>query len=143
MRDTWDQYFMKVAREVATRATCDRKHVGAVITRKNRILVTGYNGSIPSSPHCDDVGHLMVDGNCLRTTHAEENAICQAAEYGVTLKEATAYVTCEPCWVCFKLLVSCGITRIVYNETYESENSILKNEKLEQVRRLGICYEQV
>jgi dCMP deaminase len=118
MRESWDQYFMRVAKLVATRATCDRKHVGAVIVRNNRILSTGYNGSLPGEPHCDDVGHLMRDGHCERTVHAEANAIAHAAKYGISLKDSTLYVTASPCLTCFKLAVSAGVTRIVYEEFY-------------------------
>jgi dCMP deaminase len=134
---------MTLAQAVATRATCDRKHVGAVFVRNNRILATGYNGSMPEMDHCDDIGHMMVEGSCLRTTHAEQNAICQAAENGVTLKGATAYITCEPCWTCFKLLITCGVKKIVYEELYGSEEQLLKDKKLETVKRLGIRYEQI
>ena len=74
-RLSWENYFMNIAKEVATRSTCDRKHVGAVIVRKKTILSTGYNDSIKGLPHCDEVGHEMVDGHCVRTTHAEAKAI--------------------------------------------------------------------
>ena len=79
-RVSWDEYFMNIARTVATRSTCPRKFVGAVIVRDRTILSTGYNGSIRGMPHCDEVGHMMVDGHCVRTIHAEDNAIIQAAK---------------------------------------------------------------
>ena len=82
-RSSWDQYFMDIARQVATRATCDRKHVGALLVRDRTILSTGYNGSIRGLPHCDDVGHMMENGHCVATVHAEANAIIQAAKNGV------------------------------------------------------------
>ena len=97
-RASWDDYFMNIAREVATRATCDRKHVGAVIARDKSILATGYNGSIRGLAHCDDEGHLMEDGHCVRTVHAEANAIVQAARNGMRIDAATIYVTASPCW---------------------------------------------
>lgn len=122
MRTSWDEYFMRIASEVANRATCDRKHVGAVIVRNNFILSTGYNGSIPNLDHCDDVGHLMVDGHCVRTIHAEANAICQAARNGVKVDGAVMYVTASPCFACFKLCASCGIRTIVYGEFYRDTN---------------------
>src|SRR6185312_9890322 len=100
-RASWDEYFMQIARDVATRATCDRKHVGAVIVRDKCILATGYNGSIRGLPHCDEDGHLMEDGHCVRTIHAEANAIIQAARNGVRIEGATVYVTASPCWGCF------------------------------------------
>lgn len=118
MRKSWDEYFMAIAREVATRSTCDRKHVGAVIVREKMILATGYNGSIRGLPHCDDEGHLMEDNHCVRTVHAEANAIVQAARNGVRVDEAGIYVTASPCFGCFKLVANSGIRRIVFGEFY-------------------------
>lgn len=109
---------MAIAREVATRSTCDRKHVGALVVVDRRILATGYNGSIRGLAHCDDVGHLIVDGHCVRTVHAESNAIVQAAQNGVRLEGATLYVTASPCFNCFKLVAAAGIQRIVFGEFY-------------------------
>ncbi len=98
LRASWDEYFMNIASEVSTRSTCDRKFVGAVIVRDKSILATGYNGSIRGLPHCDEEGHLMEDGHCVRTVHAEANAIVQAARNGVRIEGATIYVTASPCW---------------------------------------------
>ena len=109
---------MNIAHEVATRATCDRKHVGAVIVRERSILATGYNGSLRGLAHCDDEGHLMEDGHCVRTVHAEANAIVQAARNGVRIEGSTIYVTASPCWGCFRLIVNAGIVRIVFGEFY-------------------------
>lgn len=120
-RVSWDQYFMNIAREVATRATCDRKHVGAVIVRDKAILATGYNGSIRGLPHCDEVGHLMEEGHCIRTVHAEANAIVHAASHGVSIDTATIYVTASPCWSCFRLIANAGIKRVVFGEFYRDE----------------------
>lgn len=117
-RASWDEYFMAIAHEVSTRATCDRKHVGAVIVRDKIILATGYNGSLRGLAHCDDVGHLMEDGHCVRTMHAEANAIVQAARNGVRLDQAEIYVTASPCFACFKLCANAGIARIVFGEFY-------------------------
>lgn len=121
MRVGWDDYFMQIAQVVATRATCDRKHVGAVIVRDRVILSTGYNGSGRNLPHCDDVGHLMEGGHCVATVHAELNALLQAAKNGVAVDKATLYVTASPCWGCFKSLLNAGIQRIVYGEFYRDE----------------------
>jgi len=118
MRPGWDEYFMEIARTVATRATCPRAAVGAVITREKRILTTGYNGAPRGVPHCTDAGCLMVDGHCLRATHAEANAIVQGALHGVSLEGGTAYCTHEPCAGCSKLLISAGIVRIVFTNAY-------------------------
>jgi dCMP deaminase len=121
----WDRYFMRIAREVSTRATCPRKHVGAVIVRDRIILSTGYNGSIRGSLHCEDgnidIGCMMHNGHCVRTVHAEANAIVQAAKNGVRLDGSTIYTTTSPCWTCFKLIANAGINRIVYKEFYRDE----------------------
>lgn len=109
---------MNIAREVATRSTCDRKFVGAVIVRDRTILSTGYNGSIRKLPHCDEAGHLIDDGHCVRTIHAEANAIIQAAKNGTSIDSAGIYVTASPCWGCFKMIANSGITRIVFGEFY-------------------------
>ncbi len=117
-RVSWDEYFMAIARQVATRATCDRKHVGAVIVRDRTILSTGYNGSIRGLPHCDEVGHMMEAGHCVRTIHAEANAIIQAAKNGVAIAGADIYITASPCWLCFKMIANAGVQRIVFGEFY-------------------------
>ena len=118
MRVSWDEYFMNIARVVATRATCDRKHVGAVLVRDKTILSTGYNGSIRGLPHCTEAGHMMEDGHCVATVHAEANAIIQAAKNGVAIEGATIYTTASPCWPCFKLIANSGALRIVFGEFY-------------------------
>jgi dCMP deaminase len=120
-RSSWDQYFMDIARQVASRATCDRKHVGAILVRDRTILSTGYNGSIRGLPHCSDVGHMMENGHCVATVHAEANAIIQAAKNGVVIDGATIYVTASPCWNCFKMIANGGIRRICYGEFYRDE----------------------
>jgi len=120
-RASWDEYFMQIAEDVASRATCDRKHVGAVIVRDKSILATGYNGSIRGLPHCDEEGHLMEDGHCVRTIHAEANAVIQAARNGVRIEGASIYVTASPCWGCFKMIANAGLSRIVFGEFYRDE----------------------
>jgi dCMP deaminase len=120
-RVSWDEYFMNIARQVATRSTCDRKFVGAVIVRDRTILSTGYNGSIAGAPHCDEVGHLMENGHCIRTIHAEMNAVAQAAKNGVNIKDSTIYLTASPCWTCFKLMSNAGIKKICYGEFYQDD----------------------
>jgi len=117
-RASWDEYFMNIANEVATRSTCDRKHVGSVIVRDRSILATGYNGSVRGLGHCDDEGHLMEDGHCVRTVHAEANAIVQAARNGMRIEGAGIYVTASPCWGCFRLIANAGLVRIVFGEFY-------------------------
>src|SRR5690606_41844982 len=117
-RASWDDYFMAIAREVSSRSTCDRKHVGAVIVRDKMILATGYNGSIRGLAHCDDVGHLMEGGHCVRTVHAEANAIVQAASRGSSVEGASIFVTASPCFGCLMLIADAGITRIHSAEFY-------------------------
>lgn len=115
---------MNIAREVSTRATCDRKHVGAVLVRDRRILASGYNGSIRGMPHCNEVGHMMENGHCVATIHAEANAIIVAARNGVQVEDATLYVTASPCWSCFKMVANAGVRRIVYGEFYRDQRTI-------------------
>jgi dCMP deaminase len=121
MRADWDTYFMEISRVVASRSTCDRKHVGALLVRDRMILSTGYNGSIRGMPHCDDVGHLMEGGHCVATIHAEANSILQAARNGVRIDGADLYTTASPCWPCFKLVANAGIQRVVYAEFYRDD----------------------
>jgi dCMP deaminase len=129
-RVSWDEYFMGIARQVAARSTCDRKYVGAVVVRDRMILTTGYNGSIRGLPHCDEEGHLMEDGHCVRTVHAEANAIVQAARNGVRIEGADIYVTASPCWSCFRLIANSGIRRIVFGEFYRDERIFQFSEQL-------------
>lgn len=117
-RVDWDTYFLNIARASATRATCNRKQVGAVLVRDRHLLATGYNGSVAGLDHCTDVGCMMEDGHCVRTVHAEANALVQAARHGVRVEGASIYVTASPCWPCFKLIANAGIKRIVFGEFY-------------------------
>lgn len=117
-RISWERYFMNIAQEVATRSTCDRKLVGAVIVRDKTILSTGYNGSIRGLPHCDEVGHEMENDHCVRTIHAEANAIVQAAKNGVNINGAEIYISASPCYNCFKMIANAGINKIYYGEFY-------------------------
>ena len=126
-RPSWDEYFMKIVEMVALRATCDRGRTGCVITRDKRILVTGYVGSPLGIAHCDEVGHEMhtvthADGHqsrhCIRTTHGEQNAICQAARLGVSLEGGTLYAKLAPCYTCAKMLINAGIVRVVCEKDY-------------------------
>ena len=123
---------MRIATEVASRATCDRKHVGAVIVRDKCILATGYNGSIRGLGHCNEEGHLMEDGHCVRTIHAETNAVIQAARNGVRIDGASIYVTASPCFGCFKVIANAGIKRICFGEFYRDPRIF------EVATRLGI-----
>ncbi len=117
-RPSWDEYFLKLAMLVSERATCPRMHAGAVLVKNKRILATGYNGSIPGQPHCDDIGCMIVDNHCVRTIHAEMNAIIQCAIHGVSTQGATAYITNMPCTNCAKALIGAGIKEIVIFSDY-------------------------
>lgn len=133
-RPSWDDYFMEVASTVAKRATCDRGRSGCVIARNRQLLVTGYVGSPSGLPHCDEVGHQLkqvvhgegaVTTHCVRTVHAEQNALCQAAKLGVPIDGATLYCRMTPCRVCAMLIINAGIVRVVceckYHACAESE----------------------
>jgi dCMP deaminase len=128
-RPSWDEYFLHVADTVAQRATCDRGRSGCVIVKNKQILVTGYVGSPSGLPHCDDVGHQMkktihedgsITNHCVRTVHAEQNAICQAAKRGIALEGSTLYCRMTPCRVCAMLIINCGIKRVVCEKKYHA-----------------------
>jgi len=123
-RVDWDSYFMLIAEQVATRGTCERKQVGCVLVKDKQIISTGYNGSIAGSDHCDDIGHLMENGHCVRTIHAEVNAVAQCAKHGISCEGTTCYCNTLPCWNCFKTLVNAGVKKIFYRDEYSAE---LKN----------------
>ena len=127
---------MNIAKVVASRSTCDRKFVGAVIVRDKTILSTGYNGSIRKLEHCDESGHMMENGHCVATIHAEANAILQAAKNGVCIDHAAIYTTASPCWPCFKMIANAGIERICYGEFYRDVRifQIAKKLKMELVK---------
>lgn len=117
-RPTWDEYFMKLAMLASERATCPRMHCGCVLVKDKEVVATGYNGSIPGDDHCEDVGCLVVDNHCIRTNHAEMNAIAQAARKGHDIDGATAYVTNMCCTTCAKALIAAGIVRVVVCTDY-------------------------
>jgi len=121
VRPDWDHYFMGFAEAAAHRATCDRKRVGAVIVVDRQVVATGYNGSIRGMPHCDQVGHDLDAGHCVRTIHAEMNALAQAARHGVRVDGGSLYSTASPCWACFRVLANTGIRRYLYAERYREE----------------------
>ena len=128
-RPSWDEYFMEVASSIAKRATCDRGRSGCVIARDNQLLATGYVGAPAGLPHCDEAGHemrklLREDGttsqHCVRTVHAEQNAICQAAKRGVAISGATLYCRMTPCRTCAMMIINCGIVRVVAERRYHA-----------------------
>lgn len=145
VRPSWDEYFMEVANAISKRATCNRGRSGCVIARDRTLLVTGYVGSPAGFPHCDDAGHQIkqvrhedgsITEHCVRTVHAEQNAICQAARLGVSLQGATLYCRMTPCRVCAMLLINCGIVRVVCERRYHAGA-----ESEEMFRTAGISLE--
>lgn len=156
IRPSWDEYFLEIMDSVAKRATCDRGKSGTVIVKDKQILVSGYVGSPVGMPHCDDIGHqikkmIHEDGtiteHCVRTVHAEQNAICQAAKRGVSLDGATVYCRMTPCRVCAMLLINSGIKRVVAQNKYhagqESEKMFKKAKiKLEFISSEVVTYKK-
>jgi len=137
VRPGWNEYFMEVMEAISKRATCGRGRSGCVIAKDNQILATGYVGSPMGLPHCDEVGHQMkkmthedgsITEHCVRTVHAEQNAICQAARRGVALEGSTLYCRMTPCRVCAMLIINCGIKKVIcqrkYHDGTESEEML-------------------
>jgi dCMP deaminase len=152
MRPSWNEYFMLIAKLVSTRSTCNSRPTGAVLVKDKQILATGYNGSMPGAPHC--LGQFMPDGspychrralkvadldkyNFCRASHAEANAIAQAARHGVPIKGATLYVTLEPCYVCVKLLATAQIEAVFFELPYESRDDLRDTYWKEAVAEAG------
>lgn len=126
-RPTWDQYFMSIARLAALRGSCDRKQVGAVLVADKHVIATGYNGAPSGLPNCIEDGHQLVDMNgrqsCVRTIHAEVNAIIQCSIVGVPAAGALLYTTAKPCMECMKSIICAGISGIVFADDYDSARS--------------------
>ncbi len=129
VRPSWDEYFLELSDIVASRATCDRGKSGCVLVKDKRVLATGYVGSPSGIAHCDDVGHLIREvtyengetkQHCVRTIHAEQNALAQAAKHGIAVQGATLYCKMEPCRVCAMLIISVGISRVVCRKLYQA-----------------------
>jgi dCMP deaminase len=138
-RPSWDEYFLKVAMLVSERATCPRMHCGCVLVKDKQILSTGYNGSIPGDDHCEEAGCLVVDNHCVRTIHAEMNAILQCSSHGISTQGSTAYVTNMPCTNCAKALITAGIKQVVIFSDYHdtmAENFFQKAKV--RIKRLDI-----
>ncbi len=112
-RPSWDEYFLKLAMIASERSTCPRMHCGCVIVKDNHVIATGYNGSLPGQPHCEDEGCLIENNHCIRTAHAEINALAQAINHGGGVNGATAYLTNMSCTDCAKAMIACGIKRVV------------------------------
>ena len=125
VRPSWDDYFMALVRILATRASCDRLHAGAILVRDKRIISSGYNGARPGQPTCDEVGHLLEKGHCVRTIHAEHNAILQAAALGgVSTRGSIMYTKYNPCIHCARYVIAAGIVRVVIGEVYRGDAAV-------------------
>ena len=151
-RPSWDTYFIQIAHLVATRATCPRRSVGAVIVRDKRILATGYNGAPAGLPHCPPEGDehdwpkgCMMAGHCVRSLHAEQNCLLQAAKIGVASDGATMYVTCQPCNTCAKMIINAGVARVIYEGDYPDDFSLelFKNSQMDVFRYIDGALETV
>lgn len=151
-RPSWDTYFMQIAHLVATRATCPRRSVGAIVVREKHIVATGYNGAPAGLPHCPPDGGTtdwpkgcLIAGHCMRSLHAEQNCLLQAAKIGVACQGATMYVTCQPCNNCAKMIVNAGIERVVYEGDYPDDFSleIFRDSKMSVFRYTGGVIEAV
>lgn len=162
-RPSWYEYFMLLAKLLSVRSTCNSRKVGAVIVRNNRVLATGYNGAVHGAPHCIDHGpdfclrrsigaHDADKYNYCISSHAEVNAVDQAARFGISLEGASLYCTLEPCNWCFKQLIQAGITEIFFEEPYESKNKefdlywrgiMESNESIREFRQVRISDEAV
>jgi dCMP deaminase len=144
-RPSWDEYFMKIVEIVGTRGTCDRFRGGCVITKNKRIITTGYAGSPVGLPHCDEVGHEMhtvthegdkQSRHCIRTAHAEQNAICEAARMGIALDGGTLYCKMTPCYTCAKMIINAGIKKVICAQDYHAgtrSKEIFKQAGLEYI----------
>ncbi|KRN78331.1 ComE operon protein 2 [Fructilactobacillus lindneri] len=144
-RIPWDQYFMLQAILTATRSTCERLSVGAVLVRNKRVIACGYNGSVSGDVHCTDVGCYLVNGHCERTIHAEMNAILQCAKFGESTDDAELYVTDFPCLQCTKMLLQAGIKNIKYLREYhnnEYAKKLLLNQHV-KAEKIKIDQEQI
>ncbi|MGO2673530.1 MAG: deoxycytidylate deaminase [Lactobacillus delbrueckii] len=137
-RIPWKQYFMMQALVIAQRSTCDRALVGSVLVKDKRILSTGYNGSVSGQDHCDDVGHQLVDGHCVRTIHSEMNSLISCAKNGVSTDDMEIYVTHFPCYNCTKHLLQAGVIKINYYFDYHDSPLAIQ-----LLRDSGVPYEQI
>lgn len=143
MRLSWDQYFMAQSHLLANRSTCTRLAVGATIVRDRRIIAGGYNGSTSGGVHCTDDGCYVIDGHCVRTIHAEMNAILQCAKFGVPTQDAEIYVTHFPCLQCSKAIIQAGIKKIFYATSYHNHPYAIELLEDAGVETIHVPYEDV
>lgn len=149
-RPSWDQYFLEISEMIGRRGSCDRGRCGCVIAKNNRLVAAGYVGSPIGLPHCDEVGHEMHtvihdDGrqttHCIRTTHAEQNAICEAARMGIPLDGSTLYCKMAPCYTCAKMIINCGIKRVVCSRGYQDSKRTIEIFKEANIEFLNLNQE--
>lgn len=137
-RIPWPQYFMAQAVLLSLRSTCTRLEVGATLVKDRRIIAGGYNGAVSGDNHCIDHGCYVVDGHCIRTIHAEMNALLQCAKLGISTKDAEIYVTHFPCIHCTKAILQAGIKKIYYLHDYHNDAYAM-----ELIKKIGVEIEQV
>ena len=137
-RIPWNQYFMLQAVLLSLRSTCERLSVGAILVRDKRVIAGGYNGAVSGDDHCIDVGCYVVDGHCLRTIHAEMNAVLQCSKFGIPTDGAEIYVTDFPCLQCTKSLLQAGIKKIYYMRNYHNDDYAIR-----LLKRKKVAVEQV
>lgn len=137
-RIPWNQYFMLQAVLLSLRSTCERLSVGAILVRDKRVIAGGYNGAVSGDDHCINVGCYVVDGHCLRTIHAEMNAVLQCSKFGIPTDGAEIYVTDFPCLQCTKSLLQAGIKKIYYMRNYHNDDYAIR-----LLKRKKVAVEQV
>lgn len=143
IRPSWDEYFMLIAKLVSTRSTCNSRPVGAVLVKDKQILATGYNGSVPGAAHCSEfqkdycfrrMNHIPEHqkyGFC-RASHAEANAVAQAARHGISIAGSSLYVTLEPCYTCIKLLATARVRRVLFELRYDTNRTMMIEELINE-----------
>ncbi|AYC29685.1 ComE operon protein 2 [Paenisporosarcina cavernae] len=141
-RISWEQFFLAQSHLLSLRSTCTRLAVGATIVRDNRIMAAGYNGSISGGEHCIDHGCYVMDNHCVRTIHAEMNAILQCAKYGVSTQDAEMYVTHFPCLPCTKSIIQAGIKKLIYANNYRNNEYAMELLEKAGVDMIHIPFEE-
>jgi dCMP deaminase len=143
-RPNWDEYFLKLAMLASERATCPRMHCGCVLVKNKHVIATGYNGSIPGDEHCEDIGCLVVDNHCIRTVHAEMNALLQAAKRGHAIDGASAYITNMPCTTCAKALICAGVKRVViFSDFHDTQAEVFFTKAKVLIERIAMPSKEI
>lgn len=134
MKEAKIELYATIAKTLAKSSTCDRANVGALLLKEGRIVATGYNGSLPKQVHCNNFEHLMEDGHCIRTIHAEQNILLFCAKVGVATQDTTLFVTHKPCNICTKMLIQAGVKTVYYLEEYGGTNHFEKLTEMKQIQ---------